>query len=67
MRGVVEGNTMRSYLAIEAYLNSLDQTARQRFNNRLEGWFDATEECPRQLHEVDKASYLLMKKMEYQR
>ena len=66
-RGAVERNTMRYYLAIEAYLNSLDQPAEQQFDKRLEEWFDATEEYPRQLHEMDKPSYLLMKKMEYRR
>ena len=67
MRGAVERNTMRYYLAIEAYLASLKQTPANQLNARLQRWFDATEEYPEQLHEVDKASYLAMKKDEYQR
>ena len=67
MRGTVERNTMRYYLAIEAYLASLGKAQPQQFNARLEHWFDATEQYPMQLHEVDKSSYLLMKKSEYQR
>lgn len=67
MRGTVERNTMRYYLAMEAYLASLDQPLAQRFNSSLGYWFDATEEYPRQLHEVDRSSYIAMKKGEYQR
>lgn len=67
MRGAVERNTMRYYLAMEAYLASLDQPLAQQVNSRLGRWFDATEEFPRQLHEVDRSSYLAMKKDEYQR
>lgn len=67
MRGAVERNTMRYYLAIEAYLASLNQPAAQQFNTRLRYWFDATEEYSQQLHEVDRPSYFAMKKDEYQR
>lgn len=34
---------------------------------QLEHWFDATGQFPLQLREMDKASYLRMKKIEYQR
>jgi hypothetical protein len=67
MRGTVERNTMRYYLAIEAYLASLKQPPAHQFDSRVENWFDATEQFPQQLHEVDRASYLAMKKKEYQR
>ncbi|MBC7609179.1 MAG: hypothetical protein H7228_06310 [Polaromonas sp.] len=67
MRGTVERNTMRYYLAIEAYLASLAKPQPQQLNARLEHWFDATEQYPLQLHEMDKTSYLTMKKTEYQR
>jgi hypothetical protein len=67
MRGTVERNTMRYYLAIEAYLASLDKPPAQQFEARLQHWFDATEQYARQLHEVDKESYLTMKRAEYQR
>ena len=67
MRGTVERNTMRYYLAIEAYLASLSQPPAQQFDARLGYWFDATEEYPQQLHEVDRSSYFSMKKDEYQR
>lgn len=66
MRGAVERNTMRYYLAIEAYLASLKQAPEQQLTTRLNYWFDATETYSRQLHELDKASYLAMKKTERQ-
>lgn len=61
VRGVVERNTMRYYLAIDAYLNGT------RLDKRLENWYDGTERYPRQLHEVDRNDYLQMKRREYQR
>ena len=67
MRGAVERNTMRYYLAIEAYLASMDKPPAQQLELRLSHWFDATEQYPRQLREVDKESYLVMKRAEYQR
>ncbi len=67
MRGAVERNTMRYYLAIDAYLASLNLPPSQQLDARLEHWFNATEKFPRQLHEIDKSSYLAMKKNEYQR
>ncbi len=67
MRGTVERNTMRYYLAMEAYLASLKQAPEEQLTTRLQYWFDATEEYSRQLHELDRASYLTMKQAEYQR
>lgn len=67
MRGVVERNTMRYYLAIDAYLDSLSAPAPDRLEKRLQAWFDATEKYPRQLHEVERDAYLSMKRSEVQR
>jgi len=67
VRGVVERNTMRYYLAIDAYLDSLGAPAGQQLDKRLQAWFDATERYPRQLHEVERAAYLRMKRDEVQR
>ena len=67
MRGAVERNTMRYYLAIDAYLDSLSAPAAQQVDVRLDQWFKSTEQYPRQLHEMDLASYLTMKKGELQR
>ena len=67
MRGAVERNTMRYYLAVEAYMASLQSPESEQVNKRLNDWFTATERYPRQLDEIDRASYLSMKKAEYER
>ncbi|RZJ02432.1 MAG: hypothetical protein EOO54_26395 [Haliea sp.] len=64
MRGAIERNTMRYYLAIESYLKL---PAPQQAQARLERWFDATEQYADQLRETDRASYLAMKKQELAR
>jgi hypothetical protein len=64
VRGVVERNTMRYYLAIDSYLNA---PAPGQLERRLGAWFDATEQYARQLHEVDRNDYLVMKRHEFQR
>ncbi len=67
VRGAVERNTMRYYLAIEAYLASLGLPVAQQVDQRLHHWFDATEKYRLQLHEVEKEEYLAMKREEIQR
>ncbi len=67
VRGVVERNTMRYYLAIEAYLDSLAAPEAERGEKRLEDWFAATERYPLQLHELDRKEYIEMKHRELQR
>ena len=67
MRGVAERNTMRYYLAIDAYLDSLSAPVGQQLERRLRAWFDATERYPRQLQEVGRDAYLRMKREEVQR
>jgi hypothetical protein len=67
MRGVVERNTMRYYLAIDAYLGALASPGPLQLQKRLNSWFSATEQYPRQLREVDRTAYLDMKQSEYLR
>ena len=67
MRGVVERNTMRYFLAIEAYLSAVSAPPAQQLEQRLQHWFSATERYPRQLHEVDRSTFLAMKRDEYLR
>ena len=67
VRGVVERNTMRYYLAIEAYLGALNAPAASRVEKSFRDWFLATESYPRQLHEMEQGDYLDMKRKEYQR
>ena len=66
MRGVIERNTMRYYLAIEAFLGAMNAGA-QRSDKAARDWFAATERYARQLHEMDEAQYVAMKKKEHER
>ena len=67
VRGLVERNTMRYYLAIDSLLGSADTPAATRNEQRLQNWFTAVEEYPRQLHEMSRQEYLTMKHAEYRR
>jgi hypothetical protein len=66
-RGVVERNTMRYYLAIEAYLGALSVPAPERMEKSLRAWFAGSERYPRQLHEMEQGEYLAMKRAEVSR
>jgi hypothetical protein len=67
VRGMVERNTMRYYLAIEAYLGALSVPPSAQLEKRLRDWYAAAERYPRQLHEIGQNDYLRMKRGEYLR
>jgi hypothetical protein len=67
IRGLVERNTMRYYLAIEAFLGAVSAPPQERLEKRLREWFAAIERYPRQLHEMEQGEYLDMKRKEYLR
>jgi hypothetical protein len=67
VRGALERNTMRYYLAIDAHLRALASPEPDRFEESLERWFAATERYALQLHEVDRDAYFTMKRHEHQR
>lgn len=67
MRGLVERNTMRYYLAIESFLGALAVPKGAQFEKRINDWFNAVERYPRQLHEMERSEYLVMKRNEYRR
>jgi len=64
-RGALERNTMRYYLAFDAYLRSLSTPAPLRFEQSLEIWFADTERFARQLREVKHDDYIAMKRDQY--
>jgi hypothetical protein len=65
MRGVVERNTMRYYLAVEAWLAASGEPTRSaRIDRALRNWYAAIERYPRQLHELPEKRYLEMKRKE---
>ncbi len=67
MRGVIERNTMRYYLAIEAYLSALVEPPAMRLEKRLDLWHSGVEQYPAQLHELERDQYLAIKRKEIQR
>ncbi|MEO8059214.1 MAG: hypothetical protein ABI671_12895 [Burkholderiales bacterium] len=67
VRGVVERNTMRYYLAIEAYLGALGLPPSEQSERRMRDWYAAIERYPIQLHELERNQYLEMKRKELQR
>lgn len=70
VRGIVERNAMRYYLAVETALD-VDEipglTPMQRQKQRFRKWYAATEQFAMQLHEVDEATYLETKRRDAER
>ncbi len=67
VRGVVERNTMRYYLAVAAYLGTRGLPPQQQQAQSLREWFAATDRHALQLHEMDRDAYLAMKESEIRR
>jgi hypothetical protein len=67
MRGLVERNTMRYHLAIEAYLGAQSLPREARREKSLQDWFAASARHPRQLYEMTREDYLAMKRREQRR
>jgi hypothetical protein len=61
VRGVVERNAMRYFLAISAHLAVGQEDGKRPLHTSLRVWFEATERYPLQLHELERAEYLEMK------
>jgi len=61
LRGIVERDVMRYFLAIEAYLGAQRLPPQEQLARSLQDWFDAAERYPRQLHEIERGEYLEMK------
>lgn len=67
VRGVVERNAMRYYVAIDSFLNAVPLPREQQFEKRLSDCIDMLDQYAPQLHEVDRDVYLDMKRHERQR
>lgn len=67
VRGLMERNTMRYYLAIDTFLGADAVAPAAQLEKRLQDWFTATERYPRQLREIDRAEYVEMKRAEHLR
>ncbi|MGR4871681.1 hypothetical protein ACIPRI_22785 [Variovorax sp. LARHSF232] len=62
LRGLVERNAVRYFLTVEAYLDAMRASPAQQAERRLENWYAGSERYPRQLHEIDRATYLAIKR-----
>jgi hypothetical protein len=67
VRGAIERNVMRYYLAVDAHVDSLRAPPEQRVERRIQTWFSGAERYPRQLREMDRSTYVAMKRNEYER
>jgi hypothetical protein len=66
VRGIVERNAMRYFLALTVYLNTLDEKGPRTEAVRSRAWFDLTQRYAPQLREVDRTDYLIAKKQEFE-
>ena len=64
VQGVIERNAMRYHLAVQAYLDTLGVSEPERFERRIEHWFDLTSAYPEQLFEMERDEYLDNKRRE---
>jgi hypothetical protein len=65
--GLLERNTMRYYLAIDAYLSAYTLPAADQPEKRIREWYASTERYAEQLHEMEQSEYLEMKRKEIRR
>jgi hypothetical protein len=63
-RGLVERSAMRYYLAFEAFLDFESVPVAQRFAGSINAVYDMMERYPTQLHDMEKAEYLDVKRRE---
>ena len=67
LRGLIERNTMRYQLAIEAYFGALSVAPPAQPEKRFYDWYAASERYPLQLHDIGREEYLELKRKEYRR
>lgn len=65
--GLLERNTMRYYLAIDAYLVAFSLPPNEQFERRIREWYASTQRYAAQLHEMEQNQYLEMKRKEMKR
>ena len=65
VKGVIERNVMRYFLALESYLSAKRNTKSDAFKRLLIDWYDATELYHRQLYEYEQDVYIQAKQKEY--
>lgn len=65
LQGIIERNSMRYFLAINAYLDTASLPTNKRYIASLNEWYDFSLKYKRQLYELDRAQYLDIKRREH--
>jgi hypothetical protein len=65
LRGAVERNAVRYFLAVQAYLQSLAVPPGERFEKRHALWYDLSHTYRKQLYSMSKDEYMTRKRSEY--
>jgi len=65
VRGIIERNVMRYYLALKAFIDTAHLASNERFERRINTWFDLSEDFATQLHELERSEYLHAKRREW--
>ena len=65
-QGMIERNLMRYYLVLKAFLDTQALPDSGRFEARISTFYDLMERYPAQLHEMERAEYLDVKRRERQ-
>jgi len=65
-RGAIERNAVRYYFAIQSFMDTLRYPEKNRFNQRISGWYDLTSRYRKQLFEMEKQDYLTFKTKEHE-
>jgi len=65
LRGIIERNAMRYYLALLTFVETANIPQAQKFEARIATWFDMTENYAAQLHELGRDEYLDAKRKEW--
>ena len=64
VKGIIERNVMRYFLALLIYLDTLNLDSADLFNQRAEQWYELTDQYATQLHELEKEEYMEAKRKE---
>ncbi|MDH5181510.1 MAG: hypothetical protein OEZ39_07110 [Gammaproteobacteria bacterium] len=65
VKGIIERNAVRYYLALTAALDTLSVPDAGRREQRSRRWYDLTMQFKKQLYELDRDEYLSIKRREY--
>jgi hypothetical protein len=65
VRGSIERNAVRYYLAVESFLETRKYPEDERFERLIGRWYDRTACYPLQLKEMEKPEYLAAKRLEH--